>query len=70
MIVFVNILERLADSGWTSYQLRKHHVLPEGTLTRLRNGQSITLSTVDKICELCGCQPGDILRYEPGKGEG
>ena len=65
MIVYLNILERLEQSGWSSYRLRREHVLAEATLTRLRNGESVSVATLDVICRLCSCQPGDILQYIP-----
>lgn len=65
MIVYLNILERLEQSGWSSYRLRREHVLAETTMTRLRNGESVSVATLDVICRLCSCQPGDILQYIP-----
>lgn len=67
MIVYQDILQKLAAKGWTSYRMRKEKTLPESVLTRIRQGQSITTETVDKICELLECQPGDILKWEPGE---
>lgn len=69
MIVFVPIMKMLADHGWTSYRLRKEKVLPEGTLSRLRTGQPVTTATIDTVCRLCHCQPGDILSYVPDQTE-
>ena len=69
MIVYVNILERLADAGWSTYRLIREKQIGNSTLTRLRNGESISTDTLDRICELCKCQPGDILRHVPGKCE-
>lgn len=69
MIVFQNILEKLSDHGWSTYRLVKEKQIGNSTLTRLRNGESITTETIDKICELCDCQPGDLIRFEPSKGE-
>ena len=36
-------------------------------LSVLKNGRAkaIRLSTLDKICEVLDCQPGDILRFDP-----
>ncbi|WP_062317816.1 helix-turn-helix domain-containing protein [Demequina maris] len=33
----------------------------------LKNGRAkaIRFSTLERICEVLGCQPGDILRWEP-----
>ena len=70
MIVYLDVMKRLADSGWSSYRIRRERVLPEGTMTRIRSGQSITLATIDTICRLCSCQPGDFLRYIPDEEEG
>lgn len=66
MIVYVDILEKLAAKGWTSYRLRKEKVLPESVLSRIRHGLPITTDTVGKICELLDCQPADILKWKPG----
>lgn len=67
MIVYQDILQKLAAKGWTSYRLRHEGALPESVLTRLRQGRPVTTETVDKICELLACQPGDILKWEPGE---
>lgn len=63
MILFVDIMQLLADHGYTSYRLRREKLLPEGTLTRLRNGEPITTTTIDTLCRLCACQPGDLMTW-------
>lgn len=65
MIVFADIMQLLARSGWSSYRIRRERVLSEGTMTRIRNGQPITTETIDTICRLCGCQPGDLIHWAP-----
>ena len=70
MIIYGDVLKRLAQAGWSTYRLAKEHVLSPSTIDRIRNGQTISTATVDTICRLCDCQPGDILRYEPDEGEG
>ncbi|AQS36414.1 putative transcriptional regulator [Shewanella psychrophila] len=39
----------------------------EQNLSILKNGKAkaIRFSTLEKICEVLDCQPGDILVYEP-----
>lgn len=64
MIVFDNILKRLSDNGWSTYRLIKEKQISNGTISRLRAYQSISTETVNTICRLCHCQPGDIMRYE------
>ena len=65
MIVFTNVIKMLSDNGWTSYRIRNEHIIPEGTMSRIRNGKPITTTTIDTICKLCNCQPEDIIRYIP-----
>ena len=35
-------------------------------LSRLKTGKvcAVRFSTLDKLCEALGCQPGDLLRYD------
>ena len=63
MIVFCDILEKLSENGWSSYRLRKEKVISNGTIDRIRAGKSISTETIDKICSLCDCQPGEIMKY-------
>lgn len=67
MIVYDNILKRLLDNGWSVYRLIKEKKIGNSTLTRIRQQQSITTESINTICELCNCQPGDLMHYEPGQ---
>jgi len=67
VIVYVEILQKLSACGWSSYRLRKEGKLPESVLTRLRQGRPVTTDTIDTVCELLECQPGEFLRWEPGE---
>lgn len=70
MIVFVNLLQLLSDHGWSTYRLQKEKQIPNGTIIQMRNKKSVSIKTIDKICELCDCQPGDLMHYEPvNKGD-
>jgi len=37
------------------------------TIDRMRQGQAISLETIDRLCERLGLQPGDILDRQPGE---
>lgn len=67
MIVYKNILEQLKSAGYSSYVLMKRGLIGQATLTSIRNGKPINTVTIDSICELLNCQPGDILEYVPNK---
>ena len=63
MIVFVDVLKLLSENGWSGYRLQKEHRISNGTLSRLRAGLSVSTETLNTICDLCRCQPGDLIRY-------
>lgn len=63
VIIFKDVLKKLADAGWSSYRLLKEKQLPNSVISRLRHGDPITTNTVDTICRLLHCQPNDIMEY-------
>lgn len=64
MIIFNDILGMLKAAGYSTYRLRKDQILPESTIQSLRDGRPITTETIEKLCRLLNCQPGDLMRYE------
>lgn len=67
MIRFHNMLGLLSESGWSTYRLIKEKQISSGTITRIRAGMSVSTDTIDTICRLCNCQPGDLMEYVPEK---
>lgn len=63
MIVYKNIIERLAAEGYSTYRIRKEKLLPESTMQKLRSVGTVTTDTVDTLCRLLQCQPGDLMEY-------
>lgn len=61
----IDILNALKKKGYNTYVLRKEKLLSEGTLTKIRRSEYIDLKTIDTICMLLDCQPGDLLQYIP-----
>ncbi len=58
------IMEKLSNRGYTTYKIRKENILPQGTLTKIKNGGNITLETLNVICCLLKCQISDIVTIE------
>jgi DNA-binding Xre family transcriptional regulator len=40
-------------------------MISNGTIIQIRAGKPITTSTIDVICRLCHCQPGELLTWVP-----
>lgn len=65
MIVYnKNVMNELKLKGYSSYRLRSEKILSEKVMTDIRNNK-VTMATLNKICYLLECQPGDILQYIP-----
>ena len=40
----------------------------EAMLQKLREGQMVSWATLETICALLNCQPGDLLEFVPDSG--
>lgn len=65
MIVYkINIMEALKQKGYTSYKLRQDKIFGEATMTKFRKKEYINFENLNLLCQLLGCQPGDIIEFE------
>ena len=63
-----DIMSELKAIGYTSYRIRHEKLLSEKVMTEIRR-RKVTMATLNKICSLLNCQPGDILEYIPDESE-
>ena len=59
----VDILKELKEKDYTSYRLRKDKLIGESQIQKIRKGEIASKETINTICKLLQCQPGDILEY-------
>ena len=59
----VDILKELKEKDYTSYRLRKDKLIGESHIQKIRKGEIASKETLNTICKLLQCQPGDILEY-------
>lgn len=64
MIIYKDILKKLKESGYSSARLRKEKLLSESVISRLRHNQSISIDTLDIICELTDLSVDDLIEYK------
>lgn len=64
-MITVNIDVMLAKRKMSVAELSEKLGLTMANASLLKNGKikAVRLSTLDKICEILDCQPGDILEY-------
>lgn len=65
----IDILDALKNIGYTSYKIRKEKLIGEQQMQKIRNGEIASKETLNTICKLLNCQPGDILEYVPDQRE-
>ena len=65
MITFDPLWETLQRKGISQYILIKEYGVSTGTLDALRKNRSVTLNTVNDLCNILQCDITDILRYTP-----
>lgn len=61
----VNILQELKKHGYSSYYIQQNKLFGNYELTKIRNGGLPSWNTLNLVCSLCNCQPGDLLEYIP-----
>ncbi|HIA23329.1 MAG TPA: transcriptional regulator [Candidatus Marinimicrobia bacterium] len=69
MPIITNLDVMLAKGKMTVSQLAEKIGITLPNLSRLKQGnvKGIRYGTLEKICEVLNCKPGDILDYEPDK---
>ena len=67
MSIRINLDVELAKNKMSLTELSMRVNVSMTNLSLLKNGKvkAIRFSTLEAICQVLGCQPGDILVYEP-----
>lgn len=66
-MIVINIDVMLAKRKMSVTELTEKVGLTMANVSLLKNGKvkAVKLSTLNKICQVLNCQPGDILEYSP-----
>lgn len=67
MTIVVNLDVMLAKRKMRSKDLAERIGITEQNVSLLKSGKvkGVRFDTLEKICEVLQCQPGDILEYRP-----
>lgn len=65
MAIIVNLDVQLAKRKMTSLELAQRIGLTQANLSILKTGKAkaIRMSTLNEICRVLECQPGDLLEF-------
>ena len=61
----IDIIAALKDAGYTTYKLYSNNIINGRILQNIRAGKIVRESTLNTLCRLLQCQPGDLLEYTP-----
>lgn len=64
MICYQKLFDLMQEKGIKQNDLRNQGIHPR-TFSKLKNNELIRSDTINQLCKLLGCQPGDILEYVP-----
>lgn len=66
-MIEINLDVMLAKRHMTSAQLAEKIGITQANLSVLKTGKAkaIRFSTLESICEVLECQPGDIIKFVP-----
>lgn len=67
MAIIINLDVMLAKRKMSVTELSERVGITMANISILKNGKAkaIRLSTLNRICQVLDCQPGDILEYRP-----
>jgi putative transcriptional regulator len=67
MPIIVNLDVMLAKRKMRSRELAERIGIAEQNVSLLKSGKvkGVRFDTLERICEILQCQPGDILEYRP-----
>jgi putative transcriptional regulator len=71
MPIIVNLDVMLAKRKMRSRELAERIGIAEQNVSLLKSGKvkGVRFDTLEKICEILNCQPGDILEYRPDEAQ-
>ena len=65
-IKYDKLFKLMEVKGIPMYRLRQEKAIGQSTYYKLKDGTgNIDTRTINKLCRILDCQPGDILEYVP-----
>ena len=58
-----DVLAELKKKGYSSTRIREEKLIGQSYLQQLRRGELVSWKTLDTICSLLECQPGDLIEF-------
>ncbi len=59
----IDVLSALKEKGYNTNKIRKEKLIGEAMLQKIRNGQMVSWSIFETLCDLLECQPAALIEY-------
>lgn len=66
-ISYEKLFALMETKGFKKYDLRKNGI-HAAVVDKLIKGGTVDTTTIEKLCRVLNCQPGDIMEYVPEEG--
>ena len=66
----IDVLAELKKKGFSTARIREEKLIGQSYLQQLRHGDLVSWKTIDTLCRLLECQPGDLVEYVEETQEG
>lgn len=64
-VSYNRLWKMLVDMKMSQSDLRKTTGLSSGTMTKLRRDEDVSMDALKKICEVCKCNIGEVVDFDP-----
>lgn len=62
-IKFDKLFALMKARGFSTYRIRKDKIIGQATLQSLKRNEPVSTETIDTLCRILKCNPGDIMEY-------
>lgn len=59
----IDIMSALKEKGYSSTKIRDQKLIGQSYLQQIRHNELVSWKTIDTLCSLLDCQPGDLIEY-------
>ena len=59
----IDVMRALKEKGYPTTRIREEKLIGQSYLQQIRHGILVSWSTIDTLCKLLECQPGDLMEY-------
>ena len=59
----IHVLTAMKAAGYNTTELQSKKLIGQSSIQKMNNGIVVGNIVIDRICQLTGLQPGDIIEY-------